>query len=93
MFHSTETDLLKYTTIYICEHECPRLELARLSAVFDTIDHDGLTESLEAWYGINGIAVKWVNFHIAGRKQTINISDTRSESVSTPVDVFPGLFL
>ena len=47
------------------------LTLLDLSAAFDTIDHNTLTNRQAEWYGVSGMALSWFKSYLYGRHQTI----------------------
>ena len=69
------------------------LSLLDLSAAFDTIDQDILLKRLETSFGIEGIALKWFKSYMTGRKQTVCVNGTKSESVPLEYGVPQGSVL
>lgn len=65
---------------------CSILVLFEPSASFDTVDHDILTEHLERYLGIRGIALHWFISYIKHRSFTVNIGTS-----STPATVTAGV--
>ena len=49
-----------------------------LKKAFDTIDHAILLKKLQ-FYGIRGIAYKWLEFYLENRKQYVSINGINSE--------------
>ena len=87
VFHSTETALLKIQNdiaTSVDKSAAVGLVLLDLSA-FDTIDHLILFICLQHWYGIDGVALKWVQSYLNSRKQWIKIDG--------PYGVLQGLVL
>ena len=73
-FHSTETALLRvHISVSLDKGHVTALTLLDLSAAFDTIDHNTLTNRLAEWYGVSGIALSWFKSHLCGRYQKIKI--------------------
>ena len=65
-YHSTETVLVKVKadTLKVMAHqEVTCLVLPDLSAVFDMVDHKILLERLENYFGINSIALQWIELY------------------------------
>ena len=54
--------------------------LLDLSAAFDTIDHQQLTERLSSWFGFSGRVANWFTSYVSGRKQSVKVSDAVSAS-------------
>ena len=80
--HSCETALLRVVNdllLAVDDHMDAALVLLDLSAAFDTIDHDILSQRLETKYGITGKALGWFNSYIRGRTQVVKIGDTSSK--------------
>ena len=63
------------------------LTLLDLSAAFDTINHPILLDRLRDWFGIEGVALKWIVSYLNGRCQTINIQG----KLSVPKSLIYGL--
>ena len=76
-FHSTETALLR---VHNNKGYVAALPLLDLSAAFDTIDHNTLTNSLTEWYGVSGMALAWFKSYLCGRHQKIKIDKSFSDS-------------
>ncbi len=80
--HSTETALLKVQNdILRCmdNGEVVLLLLSDLSAAFDTLDHHILLSRLKSQYGIDGVALKWIESYLTQRKQHVMINGEHSE--------------
>ena len=79
--HSTETALLRVQN-YILQAVDSRgsaiLVLLDLSAAFDTIDHETLIRTLDAYCSIKGDSLKWFLSYLKGRVQSIQIGSTFS---------------
>ena len=56
------------------------MTLLDLSAAFDTIDHNTLTNRLAEWYGVSGMALAWFKSYLCGRQQKIKIDKSFSDS-------------
>ena len=82
-FHSTETSLLRvYNDISVSldKGHVTALTLLDLSAAFDTIDHNTLTNRLAEWYGVYGMALAWFKSYLCGRQQKIKNDKSFSDS-------------
>ena len=100
-YHSTETALLKVKAdilkaMDIQEVTC--LVLLDLSAAFDTVDHKILLERLENYFGVNSIALWWIELHLTNQSQRVVIGDTnmtgaKSGSISLKFGVPQGSVL
>ena len=87
--HSVETALLKVHNDIVqalAERKGVLLVLLDLSAAFDTVDHDIMTERLVA-SGVNGLALKWIQSYLSGRTQCVKIGKV----CSTPINVNCGV--
>ena len=88
--HTTETALLHvHNNILraVDEQKAVALVLLDLSAAFDTIDHNIMLSRLSKRLGVGGIALKWFESYLKGRKQSVVINET----LSSPVDVLYGV--
>jgi len=54
------------------------LGLLDMSAAFDTVDHDILTEHLSRTYGICSSALDWISSYLRGRRQVVMFDGGRS---------------
>ena len=63
------------------------LVLLDLSAAFDTTDHSFLFNSLQHWYGIDGVVLKWVQSYVNSRKQQIKTDGHLSDGFQLPYGV------
>ena len=82
-FHSTETALLRVhndISVSLDKGHVTALTLLDLSAAFDTIDHNTLTNRLAEWYGVSGMALAWFKSYLCGRRQKIIIDKSFSDS-------------
>ena len=59
------------------------LVLIDVSAAFDTVNHQSLLNRLQKQFGIDGIALKWMESYLKGREQFVNINDTYSKVVNS----------
>ena len=69
-FHSTETALLRVhndISVSLDKGHVTALTLLDLSAAFNTIDHNTLTNRLAEWYGVSEIALAWFKSYLCGR--------------------------
>ena len=96
--HSTETALLKVKTDILKamdNQEVTCLVLLDLSAVFDKVDHKILLERLENYFGITGVAPRWIKSYLTNQSQRVIIGDTnttgaKSNSISLEFGVPQG---
>ena len=82
-FHSTETALLRVhndISVSLDKGHVTALTLLDLSAAFDIIDHNTLTNRLAEWYGVSGMALAWFKSYLCGRHQKIKIDKSFSDS-------------
>ena len=66
-YHSTETALLKVKADILKvmdNQEVTCLVLLDLSAAFNMVDHKILLERLENYFGINSIALRWIELYL-----------------------------
>jgi hypothetical protein len=95
-FHSTETALLKILDdLYriVNDRRSAVLIGLDLSAAFDTIEHDILTERLRTVFGINGKALHWIETYLKDRTQYVSTGNERSALVSCTYGVPQGSVL
>ncbi len=69
------------------------LLLLDLSAAFDTVSHDILLHRLKNRFGVTGTALMWFESYLKGRKQSVLIQGTRSESQTLEQGVPQGSVL
>ena len=82
-FHSTETALLRVhndISVSLDKGHVTALTLLDLSAAFDTIDHNTLTNRLAEWYGVSGMALAWFKSYLCGRHQKFKIDKSFFDS-------------
>jgi len=95
-YHSTETALLKIlddlNKIMDSRHSAVLVGLD-LSAAFDTIEHDILTERLRSVFGVCGVALDWIGSYLRGREQYVVAGGERSELSSLDFGVPQGSVL
>lgn len=94
--HSTETALMKVKNDIDTAMDGGYgvlLLLLDLSAAFDTLDHHILLERLASYFGITGIAMKWVVSYLASRTQTVAVDDARSHQMDLSTGVPQGSVL
>ena len=94
--HSTETVLTKVQTDLLCtidRHGVAILVLLYLSAAFDTVDHNILSDRMNTHLGISGIALTWFRSYLTGRKQQVQVQDKVSRMTSLLFGVPQGSVL
>ena len=94
--HSTEVLLIKVMNDFLTAFDnkfATVLLLLDLSAAFDTVDQDKLLHILLNQIGVTGIAYKWFESFLKGRKQQIKINNSYSESESLDYGVPQGSVL
>ena len=69
------------------------LTLLDLSAVFDTIDHTILQDTLNGYYGINELALGWFKSYLSGRTHSVKVGSTLSHPVALQYGVPQGSVL
>ena len=81
-FHSTETALFRVhndISVSLDKGHVTALTLLDLSAAFDTIDHNTLTNRLAEWYGVYWMALSLFKSYLCGRHQKIKIDKSFSD--------------
>ena len=56
------------------------MTLLDLTAAFDSIAHNTITNRLAEWYGVSGMALAWFKSYHCGRHQTVKIDQSLSDS-------------
>ncbi len=77
-YHSTESALIRVTNdlLLSSDHGCiSLLVLLDLSAVFDTIDHNILLNSLDNYVGISGSALAWFKSYLSDHHHFVAVND------------------
>ena len=77
-YHSAETALLKVKADILKAMDNQKvtcLVLLDLSAAFDMVDHKILLERLENYFGINSIALQWIESYLTNQSQRVVIGD------------------
>ena len=80
--HSTESALLYIKNevhVSLSKGMPTALVLLDLSAAFDTIDHDTLTDCLASWFGLGGTVIDWFTSYLKDRCQAIKVGSTLSD--------------
>ena len=83
-YHSIQTSILQVLDeVYVgCDNKKTSiLTLLDLSAAFDTIDHRILLERLSREFGIDSLALKWLESYLPGKKQFVKLGTYRSSTV------------
>ena len=79
--HSTETAILKVMSdilMALDDGNLAMLTLLDLSAAFDSVDHVTLLQRLQTTYDITGMAIKWFESYLSGRKHHVSTSSSSS---------------
>ena len=79
--HSTETALVRVFNDLVLNADANKINilcLLDLSAAFDTIDHGILLTRLEKTFGINGIALVWLQSYLTNHRQTVMVDGVKS---------------
>ena len=99
--HSTETALVRIQNDVlraIDTKRCVFLVLLDMSAAFDTVDHSVLLNRLSNRFGIQGLALQWIESYLGDRKQFVLVHGTKSDLQKLDCNVpqgsvlGPGLF-
>jgi len=65
------------------------LGLLDLSAAFDTVDHEILIRRLKTTFGIDGLALQWLNSYLSDRIQTFRVGVKCSGMSKVPHGIIP----
>ena len=88
--HSTETALMSVQHDIVKELDQGKgvaMVLLDLSAAFDTINPQGVTDTLQQHIGVNGTPLTWFKDYLANRRQRVRIGST----VSAPMTLTRGV--
>ena len=77
---STESALLSIKNVVHLAFAKGEATLLDQSAVFDTIDHDTLLNSLSSWFGVSGVVLSWFKSYLSDRVQCIKIGSILSDA-------------
>ena len=91
--HSTESALLKIQNDIAASMDSGKavaLTLLDLSAVFDTIDHYILFNSLRDWFGVDGTVLNWIKSYLSNHKQKVKLGNSFSDAFSLSYAVPQG---
>lgn len=94
--HSTETALIKVINDIRLNTDAGKvsvLVLLDLSAAFDTVDHEILSQRLEDWVGISGTALNWLKSYLEDRKYFVEIGNCVSDHMALTCGVPQGSIL
>ena len=94
--HSVETALLRVQNdilLALDAHQGVVLVLLDLSAAFDTVSHEYLTQRLHSRFRLRGSALNWIRSYLEGRTQTVCIGDRFSSSLEVKHGVPQGSVL
>lgn len=69
------------------------LVLLDLSAAFNNIDHEILLQRINQQFGVEVLALQWLNCYLAGRHQADFVDNTISREVPLKIDVTHGSVL
>ena len=81
--HSTESVLLSIKNdvhLAFAKGEATAVVLLDQSAAFDTIDHDTLLDSLNAWFGVSGVVLDWFKSYLSDCVWCIKIGSILSDA-------------
>jgi hypothetical protein len=93
--HSTSlalTHLVNKITTAIDRKEVTAGVFLDLSKAFDTLNHEILLAKLQH-YGINGLTLKWIKSYLMGRKQFVQIKESRSSEQTIVCGIPQGSIL
>ena len=94
--HSTETALVRVHNDIVTaldERSSAVLVLLDLSAAFDVIDHEILSQRLSLSYGICDSSLKWIQSYLRDRQQSVTIGSSTSDPRLLPFGVPQGSVL
>jgi len=94
--HSTETAVLKITSDVFRaadRGEVSLLCMLVLSAAFDTVDHDILFDRLRQSFGVQGLALTWIESFLRDRTQSVSIAGDQSVEMTLTCGVPQGSVL
>ena len=95
-FHSTETALCKITDDIYSQLDngsvCALIALD-MSAAFDTIDHQILSQRLNNTFGIRDKALDLISSYLSDRTSTVKIANSSSDTTAMPYGVPQGSVL
>ena len=94
-FHSTETALLRVhndISVSLDKGHVTALTLVDVSAAFDIIDHNTLTNRAE-WYGVSGMALTWFKSYLCGRHQKLKLTNLFLTLVCLSMECGRALYL
>src|SRR4029434_3103870 len=81
---STETALVKVVNDLRINADSKKLSvlaLLDLSAAFDTVDHNILSDILENWVGLTGPVLNWFRTYLTGREYFVALGDHSSKNI------------
>ena len=94
--HSTETDVLKVLADILLSLDSGNLvilTLLRLSAAFDSVDHNTFLCRLRKSYGLRGVCFDWFKSYLSCRTQQMRSTTTSSEPSEVQYGVSQGSVL
>ena len=81
--HSTESTLVSIKNdvhLAFAKGEATAVILWDQSAVFDTIDHDTLLDSLSSWFGVSRVILNWFKSYLSDHVQCIKTVSVLSDA-------------